>query len=396
MLSVELTRKRLEEEIQSTPSILIDLNEAVDYAVSEDIISTIHFPSFDQSAMDGYAFRMEDLSKFAQLEIIGEEQAGDTLEKCLLKEGCAYRIFTGAKIPLGADTVVMQEKTQRTDHHLKIIDHDLKKGSNIRTIGSQTQKGDKVVPKGARITPGTASLIAGLGLSSIPVFQKPTITILTTGKELILPGLSIQSGQIYESNSFSLKHALQTMGLKPIEINWVDDTLKATNLAIEQSLLHSDVIIITGGVSVGDYDFVIPALVQNGVTQLIHNVKQKPGKPFYVGKKENKYIFGLPGNPASVLTCFYMYVLPSLRKMMGFTQTGLTSLYLPLHSNFKKKSGLTHFLKAIVHERSVELLDHQESYKMNSFAIANALVELEEDATECIKGDLVKTHLLYV
>lgn len=396
MLSVEQTRKRLEEEIQLTNSIVLNIDEAYDYTISQDIISSINFPSFDQSAMDGYAFRIADLQKHTQLEIIGEEQAGDTTEKATLKEGCAYRIFTGAKIPLGADTVVMQEKTLRTDNLLSILDADLKIGSNIRPLGSQTKIGATVVTKGTRITPGTASLLAGLGLNTISVYQKPTITILTTGKELVQPGQPIQSGQIYESNSFALIHALNAIGIKPKEIQWVDDTLKATSQSIEQALIDSDVIILTGGVSVGDYDFVLPALQQNGVTQLVHKVQQKPGKPFYAGKKDAKYIFGLPGNPASVLTCFYMYVLPSLKKMMGFSQSNLPMIYMPLQASFKKKSGLTHFLKAIVNEHSVELLDHQESYKMNSFAIANALVEIDSAITELAQGDLVKTHLLYV
>jgi molybdopterin molybdotransferase len=262
-------------------------------------------------------------------------------------------------------------------------------------MGSQTAIGDKIVEQGDKITPATAAMIAGLGIVKITVFQKPRITIINTGKELTKPGGTLSGSQIFESNSYALHAALKELHLDVEEICWVDDKIEDLQLTIKNSLASSDVILLTGGVSVGDYDIVIPCLQQNGVEQLFHKVKQKPGKPLFFGKKENKIVFGLPGNPASVLTCFYMYVLPSLRKILGYSNCELLQLRLPLLDVYAKKTGLVHFLQANVSSEGVSLFHNQQSYKMNSFAKANAIVEIPEECTEVKKDGLVKVYLLF-
>lgn len=394
MISVEEARKLIQEHSTVTGIISVDVYQSSGYALAEDILAPMDFPSFRQSAMDGYAFRFDDWNGDNQLQVTHEIQAGSLSHIEVLNRGEAVRIFTGAKVPQDADTVVMQEHVERQDTQIIINNPDLKQYSNIRPIASQTKKGDTILRQGDRLTPGAAALIAGLGINSIKVFQKPRCTILTTGKELVKAGTNLMEGQIYESNSYSLVAGLKQLHIDHVEIISVDDDIQVLQQAIDQALSNTDILLITGGVSVGEYDFVSEASAQNGITKVFHNVKQKPGKPLFFGIKDHKTIFGLPGNPGSVLTCFYEYVLPCIRARMGFSNPLLPAFYLPLQHDFQKKAGLTHFLKGKITAQGVELLDHQESYKMNGFAMADCLIELNEECTEITQGDLVNVHLL--
>ena len=383
MITVGEGKKLIQETISNENTIEIEISNAVGYALANDIFAPIHFPSFRQSAMDGYAICYEDFLLSKTFIVQDEIQAGDN-STILLEKGKAIRIFTGAKVPDGADTVVQQEATEEIPTikypNSKTINIQLATfNSNIRSVGSQCKYNDLILKKGTSLQAGTISLLANVGIQKINVFKKPRICILNTGKELLKLSELLQDGKVFESNSFSLVHVLKQMHLNITEINWVDDDLEKTIKAVEQALLQSDFLLVTGGVSVGDYDFVLESLKQNNVEIIFHKLKQKPGKPLLFGKQENKYIFGLPGNPASVLTCFYQYVYPALRQYIGFSAVDLLKINLPISNSYSKKAGFSHFLKAIVHEDSVEILDHQESYKMNSFAIANALVEIHAE-----------------
>lgn len=396
MISVDEGKKLIQETVSNDKIIEIEISKGVGYTLANDVYAPINFPSFRQSAMDGYAIRFEDFLVSNSFIVQDEIQAGEN-KYIVLEKGKAIRIFTGAKVPDGADTVVQQEATDYasdTDGNLKTINIQLATcNSNIRSVGSQCKHNDLILKKGTSLQAGTISLLANLGIGKIDVYQKPRICILNTGKELLKLGESLQDGKVFESNSFSLVHVLKQMHLDITEINWVDDDLEKTKKAVEHSLSQCDFLLITGGVSVGDYDFVLESLKQNNVEIIFHKLKQKPGKPLLFGKQENKFVFGLPGNPASVLTCFYQYVYPALRQYLGFTNVDLLKIKLPLQNSYSKKAGLTHFLKAIVHENKVEILDHQESYKMNSFAVANALVEIDAEKEMVEKGELVNTYL---
>jgi molybdopterin molybdotransferase len=398
MITVGEGKKLIQETISNENTIEIKISYAVGYALANDIFAPNHFPSFRQSAMDGYAICYEDFLLSKTFIVQDEIQAGDN-STILLEKGKAIRIFTGAKVPDGADTVVQQEATEEIstikNPNSKTINIQLATfNSNIRSVGSQCKYNDLILKKGTSLQAGTISLLANVGIQKINVFQKPRICILNTGKELLKLGELLQDGKVFESNSFSLVHVLKQMHIDITAISWVDDDLEKTIKAVEQALLQSDFLLVTGGVSVGDYDFVLESLKQNNVEIIFHKLKQKPGKPLLFGKQENKYIFGLPGNPASVLTCFYQYVYPALRQYIGFSAVDLLKIKLPLQNSYSKKAGLTHFLKAIVHEDSVEILDHQESYKMNSFAVANALVEIDAEKELVEKGELVKVYVL--
>lgn len=393
MISVSKAKRLIAENTKSLSPTTIPLIDATGLILAEDIFSMIDVPSFNQSAMDGYGFRFDDLRKNGTLTINSEIPAGIFPATKLLPNS-TVRIFTGAQVPEGCDTVVMQEKITVQQDQLFIQDAQLKKGMNIRIKGSQTKKGTLALSAGCKISPGAAGFIAGLGIDTVNVFRAPSVCIITTGKELNAPGKPLEPGKVYECNSYSLNAALTELNIKQIKILSVDDDETKITTLVKNNLSDCDVMILSGGVSVGDYDFVYKAFENCGVQAAFHKVKQKPGKPMYFGKYKNTLVFGLPGNPAALLTCYYEYIAPTLRKMMGFKTESEETKHLPLSSSFSKKAGLTYFLKAQLSGNEVKLLDAQESYQMSSFAFADCLIQLDETKTEFQKGDLVEIHLL--
>ena len=207
------------------------------------------------------------------------------------------------------------------------------------------------------------------------------------------PGKLLQHGQVYESNSFALTAILQQLHIENIQILYATDKHEIVTSTLKEALRQSDVVLLTGGISVGDYDFVLQAATECGVTKLFHKIKQRPGKPLYFGKKENKLVFGLPGNPSSVLTCFYQYVIPALEKLSK-RKIGLQTLKIPLAKLFQKNAGLTHFLKGFYDGKTAMPLDAQESFRLSSFAKANCLIQIDEDITSLKEGELVDVYLL--
>ncbi len=267
---------------------------------------------------------------------------------------------------------------------------DRLKGNNVRIAGSQTKKADLVLQKGHLLTPASIALLAGLGISYVHVFSLPSVSIIATGKELLKHGECLVEGKIYESNSFGLNAVLHQMGIFPSSIQIVDDNETEICRAINNQL-HVDILLITGGVSVGDYDFVIAALKKCAVKTIFHKVKQKPGKPLFFGTCNQSLVFGLPGNPASVLTCFYEYVAEAIK---CYTQNQFFNIsWMPLSKSFSKKAGLTFFLKGKIFHNKIEILDSQESYKMNSFALADGIIELEEPKEKFEQNEMVRVRV---
>ncbi len=389
MISVNEAINIIHKNTTSLAVEKINCAEAVHRILAEDIFSSINTPPFEQSAMDGYAFCFADF-KNKPLAISGIIAAGDVGS---LPAQHVCRIFTGAALPQGADTVVMQEKVSVSENMLSILDENIQQGSNVRPKGSEIKKGELALPKKTKLNPSAIGLLASLGLTQISVYSLPRVSIIITGKELNTPGNSLQEGKVYESNSYGLSAALSQNGINKINIFRVDDNKEATKNIIEKALQESDLLILTGGVSVGDYDYVAQALEECKVDILFHRVKQKPGKPILFGKKKNIPVFGLPGNPAAVMTCFYKYVLPCISLLQGKENSTL-SLLLPLKNSYSKKKGLTHFLKGKIEGNEVIALTGQESYKLLSFTEANCIIELEEEKENFEKGTLVTTHLI--
>jgi molybdopterin molybdotransferase len=394
MISITDAKKIIEENSLTAAPVIVPLDAACGLVLAEDLFAGIDVPSFTQSSMDGYAFLYGGWEKGKRLHLSGEMAAGSNLVS-KISPGEAVRIFTGAAVPQGADTVLMQEKSKLENGELVVEDDKLQAGENVRLKGAEIQKGSLALSKGSLLTPAAIGYLAGLGSGEVPVYPKPVISIIVTGNELQTPGQSLQYGQVYEVNSFSLAAALQQFGIGELNKYYCNDNLDMLTAILEQALSQSDLVLLTGGVSVGDYDFTIKAAEQCGVETLFHKIKQRPGKPIFFGKKQRKLVFGLPGNPASVLTCFYLYVIPVIERFMG-KKSPLKMVTAVSGSMVKKPTGITWFLKGYYEAGIAKTLDAQESYRLSSFARANCLIQLGEDLTVCNPGDPVDIHLLPV
>ena len=367
------------------------IEDAFEKVLAADVIGQFDIPAFPQSAMDGFAFCYNDWITSHKLTVQGESAAavGEPIE---LRPGQAVRIFTGAAVPGNADTVVMQEKIRLDNGLLIVEDEKIAVGANVRKKGAEIQAGDLALKKGTTLTPAAIGFLAGIGISTVPVFPYPRVGIIVTGNELEQPGEPLKYGDVYESNSFSLSAALQKMNIIPRVFRAHDDLDQLTSI-LQSAINDCDVVLLTGGVSVGDYDFVIRAAEKCGVKTLFHKVKQRPGKPLFFGSKEHTIIFGLPGNPASVLTCFYEYVLEAIG-ILTQRDLKLKTTIATLEKPLSKTHPLTHFLKGLYDGNVVTPLEAQESFRMRTYAEANCLVVHEEDIMEYKKGDQITIHLL--
>ena len=399
MISVQEAKSLILEQIVPMPLHPMPLAMAAGATLGADVYAKIDIPAFEQSSMDGYAIRFDE--RLLPLTIGGEMQAGADQQITLLPEHAA-RIFTGAPLPHGADTVVMQEKVEVSNGVLTILDDQLSPGLNVRPKGAEAAAGALAMQKGCKLSPAAIGFLAGIGLTEVEVCLTPSVAIIVTGKELQRPGEELAFGQVYESNSYSLTAALELAQVTKINFYSADDELDELTAVLKEALALNDVVLLTGGVSVGDYDFVLRAAEASGVQQIFHKVKQKPGKPLYFGKTDKHIVFGLPGNPSSVLSCFYQYVLPALEKMMGYKSNipekgqpsgSLKTQEAVLTHECTKGAGLTHFLKAHFNDGNVTPLSAQESFRMSSFAQANAMIELPEEETVFAAGTKVKVYI---
>jgi molybdopterin molybdotransferase len=287
----------------------------------------------------------------------------------------------------------MQEKIQVENGELKIEDETIQQGNSVRLKGSEIKAGELAVAKERALSPAAIGFLAGIGIREVKVYPNPSITIVITGNELQRPGEPLEHGQVYESNSFALKAVLQQLGITDLKILYAIDKPEIVTGTLKKALEQTDVVLLTGGISVGDYDFVLQAATECGVEKLFHKIKQRPGKPLYFGKVGSKIVFGLPGNPSSVLTCFYQYVVPVLEKLSK-RKIGLQTIKVPLAKTFQKNTGLTHFLKGFYDGKTAVPLDAQESFRLSSFAKANCLIQVDEDTASLKEGELVDVYLL--
>ena len=392
MISVEEALKIVQNNVKPTQdSETKTILDALGCTLFEDILSPIEMPPFRQSAMDGYALVLNGKDTYT---LVGEVKAGDSSNP-ILKKGEAVRIFTGAAVPDTANAVVMQEQTSVERNILKICSQ-VTMNENIRPIGEQVLKGQIALNKGTRLTPAALAFLTSLGITKVKVYKKPSIAIVVTGNELVPPGKDLAYGQIYESNAVMLKAMLNALGFYKVETKRVSDDYESTLDALNKVINTHDVILISGGISVGDYDFVSKVLNQLGVEEMFYKVNQKPGKPLLFGKKENKLIFALPGNPASALSCFYVYVLPALQKRCGNSSFGLTKTHAASTSNYIKKGNRAEFLKAFYKDGKVDILGGQNSSMLHTFALANALVYVPESVGSIQTNDKIEVLLLSI
>jgi molybdopterin molybdotransferase len=386
MISVPDAKKLIEQRITPSETISIDLTDAAGLVLAKDIKAQTDVPPFNNSAMDGYAIRYDKSEP--ELKLAGKIKAGD-LHGYYLNAGEATRIFTGAPLPEGSDTVIQQELTSEAEGYVKLNIQGITKGSNVRLKGSQNKAGDTIAKKGSKITPGMIALLASVGRNQVIVFNAPSVGLIITGNELQKTGTSLKEGFIYNSNEPSLISYLSLCGIKNKTSCIISDDRNKLKIKLQLYLKKFDVVIVTGGISVGEYDYVKIALEESGVEELFYKVKQKPGKPLYVGCLDNKWIFALPGNPAAVITCFNQYVKPTLSALMGYKNTFEPDCVLPLANNWQKSDALTHFLKAKKENNKVIILPDQQSFNLLSFNEADCFVLIDNSQNSVAAGSMV-------
>lgn len=391
MISVYEAQKLIKNHINVLQPKLCLVEQAVGLVLAEDVRAQIDMPSFRQSAMDGYAFNYHGWQLHGKLTIQETVQAGKA-NATLEDHGRAVRIFTGAVVPHNADTVVMQEKVIVEHDLLTMTDNELKQGNNVREKGSQIQKDQIALEKNTKLSPAAIGYLISIGVTEVLVYPRPKISIIATGNELQKIGLPLEQGMVYESNTHTLAAALKLLHLEATFYHVTDD-LALVKEKMSDALESSDIVLMIGGVSVGDFDFVPKAAMLNDVHTIFHKIKQRPGKPIFFGIKSNTPIFGLPGNPSSVLSCFYLYVLPALGQM-SLLDYGPKSIDALIKHGYEKNTGLTHFLKGYYDGHTVIALTGQESFKMNTYAVSNCLIEISEETTTIAVGEKVKIHLI--
>lgn len=394
MITVNEAKELIAKRIELAPPVTMTLPDAAGLVLATDVIAPLDIPAFPQASMDGYALSFEAFRSKKELKATGVVAAGS--EAIFeLPFGEAVRIFTGAAVPAGADTIVIQEKSEVKEGKLFIYDDQLEAGLNVRPMGSEISKGTIALPAGSKLSPAAIGFLTGIGITQVAVYPPPSVCIIVTGNELQEPGKPLRHGQVYESNSYTLRAVLDQYSVKEITVARSADTLETLTEVLKTALERHDMVLLNGGISVGDYDFVLKATERCGVEKVFHKIKQKPGKPIYFGMKGHKPVFGLPGNPASVLTCFYEYVTIALASLYQCS-TGIHAIRAPLAESFKKPAGLTNFLKGTYDGESARPLDAQESYRLSSFARANCLIVIPEETTYCEKGEWADVHLLPV
>ena len=387
MVSVHDAFSILKNSLPEYKEVQYTLLQARNHVLSQAINSPVNMPPFRQSAMDGFALCLHDTLEY---DIIGEIKAGDTHQMTLLP-GQAIKIFTGAAVPDSAQAVIQIEKTS-VKEGIVYLQEQPKSGVNVRPIGEQISEGDLALEKGTLLNAAAIGFLAGLGFTSVMVYKKPTIGIVITGNELVKPGSTLKYGKVYESNAIMLRSALNDAYFDAITLYEVNDDFENTKNKLHDALSANDVVLVSGGISVGDYDFVARALKELEVETLFYKVNQKPGKPLFTGKLQDKIIFALPGNPAACLTCFYVYVLPTISILSGKAINYNPSKTISLAHDYSVRNTRSQFLKASIVNDEASVLSHQNSSMLNTFSVANGLLYLSEGEYELEKGTKVDIY----
>ena len=373
LMSVENALQRLlSQAVPVTACETIALDQALGRILGDDIIATRAVPPANNSAMDGFAVRSTDVVVGQPLSIHQIIPAGSPGEP--LNGGSAARIFTGGEMPIGADAVLIQEDAEFDEVHL-VPKATVKTGENVRPKGQDIQEGAQVLACGQRLGPADLSLLASLGKDNALVYRKITVAILSTGDELVQPPEALKPGQIYNSNRYALAALLTQMGIAVVDMGIVSDDLDATLVALARAAEQADVIICSGGVSVGDRDFVKEAVTQLGALD-VWKLAIKPGKPMAYGHVQNKPFFGLPGNPVSTFVTFEVLARPYLVRLQGQLET--ESVAWPGQAAFEFKAGARQEylrVRAVPNGSTVQLIAFkaQGSGVMSSLSWANAL-----------------------
>ncbi len=369
------------------------LREALGRTLNQDVLSPINVPGHVNSAMDGYALSGSDLPAdgTVELKVVGNSFAGNPFEG-EVKSGEAVRIMTGAVVPSGADTVIMQEEAERSADTITIASGH-KTGENVRNIGDDIAAGGVVLTRGTRLNPAELGLLASLGVAEVQVTRRLRVATFSTGDELCSIGEPLGDGQIYDSNRYSLHGLLSRLGADIIDMGVIRDVREDVVSAFTQAAEVADVVITSGGVSVGDADYVKETLDKLGKVDF-WKIAMKPGKPLAFGCIGDAVFFGLPGNPVSVMATFYQIVQPSLQYMMGQHSEAPLMVEVPCADKLKKRPGRQDFQRGILERNGegklvVRSTGNQGSHILSSMSQANCFIILPADWGSVEPGTLV-------
>ncbi len=400
MISVEEALDKILSHIQSLGNEKVSLLESQGRVIAEDIHAPRDIPPLDNSGMDGYAVRHEDVLQAnsdhpARLEIIEDLPAG-FLSKKTVERGQAIRIMTGAPIPKGADAVVQVEDTAKEGCFVQVL-RAVSPDENIRKAGEDVRRGDRVISKGDLMRPAEVGMLASVGRSFVSVYQRPLVAILCTGEELVDVDGRLDEAKIVSSNSYTLTAQVRDAGAIPIQLGIARDRKEDIEEKLRQGI-RADVLISSAGISVGDYDLVRDVLKDLGMEMVFWKVAMKPGKPLAFGTIGGKPAFGLPGNPVSSMVSFEQFVRPSLLKMMGHRNLFRPTIEAILKEEIQKEPGRRHYIRALVSFEKdryfVTTTGAQGSGILRSMVRANGLVVIPENRDRVAEGEKVLVQLL--
>lgn len=401
MISFQQALEKVISKTKKMDTDVMSIKQALGFALAKPVVALEDHPLYDLSAIDGYAVRHDEIKNAADgntvdLKVIAKIPAGDH-HQIRLKPGTAALVMTGAILPEGSDAVVPMQSVQTNDENVK-IKKSVDQGENVRYKGSELRKNDGVLEAGKNITPGTVAMFAALGYPSVTIHKKPRVAVVTTGDELVDISQPAIGGKVRDSNAFFLDAALHKAGVETYMIERVPDEAKLLLYAVSKSIESADIIIVTGGVSVAEYNVMGPIFSELGVEQHFWEVAITPDKPVFFGTKGNKIVFGLPGNPVVVGMLFYELVLPAILTMIGRRAVYLQRVSAMLESTLTKKPGRLEFIRGylswIGDSWSVVPFMKQESHMMSTFAKANCIIVFPESRERMEKGENVDVHLL--
>ncbi|MCH5138799.1 molybdopterin molybdotransferase MoeA [Clostridiaceae bacterium UIB06] len=379
-----------------------DILSCLNKVLAEDIYSQDNLPPFNKSAMDGYAIKSEDTKggdtgKVIEFEIKGLIRAGDYCED-ELESGQAFKIMTGAPLPKGADAVIEIEKVKVEGSILKVVE-DIKEGNNVIKFGEEIKVGELALSKGSNIRPVEIGLLASLGYSSIKIYKSPTIALIITGDELVDIDSKLEKGKIRNSNEYSLKALIKNLGAKALSLGLVSDDKDNLKQNVKYALENADIVISSGGASVGDYDFVEDVLKEIGADVKFNSVAIKPGKPVTFATYKEKLYFALPGNPLSLITTFEEFVKPAIEKMMGKQIGNKGEFPVTLAEDFKAKVGRKKYVYVDLKEDNGKYyaykLGSQCSNHLMTMSEANGIIIIPEECGNVKAGEVLNGKFIF-
>jgi molybdopterin molybdotransferase len=397
-LTVEQALLRIERDLQAINGFeQLAIRSALNRILAEDVHSKIAVPPHNNSAMDGYAVRSADLDTRTDFNVVGTSWAGKPYNGNVNAGEC-IRIFTGAVIPSDCDTVIMQEDVERNADTIT-IQTGHKAGQNIRLAGEDIQIGDVVLKAGKFLSPADIGLLASLGISEVKLKRRLRVAFFSTGDELCSLGEIPQEGQIYDSNRYTIHSMLTNLGIEFIDMGIIPDQEEAIEAAFMEAANGNDAIITSGGVSVGDADYVTDCLRRVGKINF-WKIAMKPGKPLAFGTVKDAIFFGLPGNPVSVMATFYQFVQPALRIMMGQTKQPPIRISVPCLTDLRKHPGRVDFQRGILETNEqgqlvVKSTGRQGSGILSSMSQANCFIILPKDSGNVAAGEEVVVEPFY-